>query len=215
MLAATLGFLPLGFVLGMIGSVPVAGPVSAMVMHRAMAGRYREGIMVAAGAAMMESLYCAMVLSGHDAILGRWPRIETSLRMTGSLVMVLLGVYFVFFLRLKPFHDTGNAPARDQGMKRHFTLGVSLVAINPAVPVNWSAIVTVVHTVGLGLVGLARGVAFVIGVGAGVLGWFGAVVFMLRHMGSKFSLRFFQSLLRALGFVLMAAGMVAFTTVII
>lgn len=212
LLVAAVGFFPLGFLLGVIGSVPVAGPLSALVVHRTMEGRHRDGIMLAAGAALVESLYCALALSGHDAAVSRWPRIEMSLRVTGAVVMILVGVYFAFLVKVKPRAlPARTAPGRG-GAKRHFTLGFSLVAINPAVLVNWAAVITVLHTVGLGLVGLARGFAFVLGVGTGVLGWFGGVVLVLRRVGSRLPVTVFRTALRAVGLVLAVAGMISLKT---
>ncbi len=195
----------LGVLLGAVGSVPVAGPVSALVVHRGMAGRVREGAALALGASVMGASYCALALSGRELVVDRWPGAGQALQAWGAAIAVLVGGYLVFFVRLKcPL--SGNEMDLGGGTWRHFALGSSLVALNPGVVVSWSVVVAMMHAAQLRIGGLAAQTAFVLGVGLGVLGWFGAVLLLFRHMRSHFPASVLQGVLRLLDAVLMIAG---------
>jgi threonine/homoserine/homoserine lactone efflux protein len=45
----------LGFAFGFVGSIPVAGPIAALVLSRGLEGRARSALSLAAGAALAEA----------------------------------------------------------------------------------------------------------------------------------------------------------------
>ncbi len=49
-----------GFLMGFVGSMPIAGPVSLLVFHRGILGRYWDGWLIGLGGALAEGIYCAV-----------------------------------------------------------------------------------------------------------------------------------------------------------
>ena len=85
----------LGFALGCVGSMPIGGPVSLFVLKRGANGRYRDGILLATGAALAESGYCAFALFGYSFVVDRFPVVRPIIGVLGALIMVALGVHFL------------------------------------------------------------------------------------------------------------------------
>ena len=56
----------LGFAFGWVGSIPVAGPVSALVVARGLEGRFSSGVWIAIGGGLVEALYAASSLVSYS-----------------------------------------------------------------------------------------------------------------------------------------------------
>ena len=61
-----------GFLLGFLGSMPVAGPIAALVFARGAEGRFRSGVYIAVGGAIGEGLYVLAVFYGFSVYLTRF-----------------------------------------------------------------------------------------------------------------------------------------------
>ena len=66
----------LGFALGFVFSMPVAGPVSLLVFGRGLQGRGRSGVSLALGSSIAESMYAYLAFWGFSALLGSYAWIE-------------------------------------------------------------------------------------------------------------------------------------------
>ena len=71
-----IGAFGVGFLMGWVGSMPLAGAVSIFVFQRGLAGQFRRGILLAAGAATAEAIWCLIAVIGAEQILSRWPGLE-------------------------------------------------------------------------------------------------------------------------------------------
>ena len=111
--------LPLGFAMGWVGSVPLAGPVAVLTFQRGMNRRYHEGFLLVAGAALMEMVYCAVAVTGQGYLVGRWPHLKQALEGLGALVMVALGIYFLFGPQIRREGGRPVENGRRRGIKRH------------------------------------------------------------------------------------------------
>ena len=65
----TLSPLVIGFCLGFIGSVPIAGPTSALVLKLGIQEKYWSGRAVAVGGALAESVYAGLAYWGFGSFL--------------------------------------------------------------------------------------------------------------------------------------------------
>jgi len=201
--------LPLGFLMGWIGSVPLAGPVAVLTFQRGMTGRYREGFLLVAGASLMEMVYCAGAVTGHDYLVSRWPHLKLVLEGLGALIMVALGIYFLLVRQTPRAEEAPIENGRRRGVKRHLLLGFSLVALNPTILINWSAALAALDAAGVHLTGSGQSLSFVFGVGLGIVGWFGLVLALFHRIGHRFPFHAFDRSLRVLGGVLVAGGLLA------
>ena len=172
-----------GFLLGWVGSMPVAGAVSIFVFHRGLAGRVREGLFLSIGAAIAEGLWCALARFGAAQLLSRWPNLGRNADIVGALLLVGLGLYF---FRLRNNMPTEAPKTTQNSALKEFSLGFTLVAANPAIPINWLALIAIATTLGLnptaGLPGsLSTGVAL------GIVAWFTVLLLLLNHYRLKFT----------------------------
>jgi threonine/homoserine/homoserine lactone efflux protein len=130
MLGALLG----GLLLGFLGSMPIAGPISALVVQRALECRARAGIYLASGSAVAEALYAFVAFWGYAAFLGRHPDLLPASRLVGGLVLVALGVYF---LSRNVRRGSPTPTAGRDG--RAALLGFTMTIANPTLIVTWTA----------------------------------------------------------------------------
>lgn len=61
----------LGFALGFLGSVPIAGPTSAIVLKSGLQGEFKSGRTIALGSAMAESVYAGVAFYGFSSFVSR------------------------------------------------------------------------------------------------------------------------------------------------
>jgi threonine/homoserine/homoserine lactone efflux protein len=196
--------LALGILLGWIGSMPVGGPVSLFVFKRGAAGRYREAIVLAAGAALAEAGYCGAALGGYDLVLDRWPALRPILVAIGAVVMIALGIHFLI---TRHFVPDGAAPPAARSWYRDGALGFTMVILNPSVLVSWLAALAALHAVGLDPGDGRSRVLFAGGVAVGIVGWFATLVWLVHRGRSWIRPWAFDRALRVFGGGLCAAGL--------
>ena len=61
--------LTVGLLVGFIGSVPIAGPVAALVFKCGLDGRFRKGLQIGFGNGVAEGLYACLAFWGVGALL--------------------------------------------------------------------------------------------------------------------------------------------------
>ena len=62
-----------GFAFGYLGSMPVAGPISVLVLHLGLAREGRRAFHLALGGALAEGIYALLAFWGLSAILAGHP----------------------------------------------------------------------------------------------------------------------------------------------
>src|SRR5262245_54048312 len=136
----------LGFALGFVGSIPVAGPIAALVFRRGLENRPRSALFLASGAAVAEAAYAYLAFWGLSQFVARYAWIEPASRIGGAVVLTILGVRFVH----RPSART-TRPARERPVddKRSFLLGLGLTAFNPMLIAAWTAAVTALYSLDL------------------------------------------------------------------
>ncbi len=192
----------LGAVMGFVGSIPVAGPISLLVVaHGTRESRLALG--VAVGGAVAEAVYAYAAFFGLAALLTRYPHLQTATRALGALTMTGLGLHFVR-RRSKPAAASFEARG---AFTRGVALGFGVTIINPAFIATWSAATTVV--VSSGLVPALRpteALPFAAGALAGIVAWFSLLVALLRRFGAALSAGALDRLVRLIGAALLALG---------
>ena len=177
-----------------------------MVMERGLAGRVRRGLLLAAGAALAEGLWCLAARLGVGTILARWPQAAGVADVVGAAVLLAVGAWFVVVGR-RPTGQVVPTPTTPVGARRRdFGLGFVLVAANPAILFNWIAALAVI--VGLGLRPMAGPPgSFSIGVVLGVWAWFALLLVMLDRVRGRIPPMARQLVLTGMGALLMAVGL--------
>jgi threonine/homoserine/homoserine lactone efflux protein len=202
----------LGFALGWIGSMPLAGPVSVLVVKRGLAGRARCGIALAIGAALAETGWCSAALFGYGALLDRWSWMRPAAGAVGGTLMIGIGLRMLLGRALVRDDATGpEAPRRS--WPREFILGFSIVLVNVSVLLSWLGILAALHALGLNArldsaapADHAYRLSFVAGVPLGIVAWFTLLLWLMAHTGSRIHGDWIRRAVRVLGGVLCAAG---------
>lgn len=191
--------------MGFIGSIPVAGPVAVVVVKSALDHRERDGLWIAVGAAIAESLYALVAFWGMATLFARYPLVLPVSRIVGGMVLVLVGLYFLVR------GSKADAPAKEKsgaGRDRgRLFFGFSITALNPTLAATWTTAVGALHSAfAPGAFTALDALPFAGGVGAGIVGWFWLLLRVVRHFGKKLRPGGVSVLVRALGGVLMVLG---------
>ena len=202
-----MGSLGMGFVMGWVGSMPLAGAVSIFVFQRGLAGRFRNGIVLATGAAVAEAVWCLVALIGAEQILTRWPNLEGPARTVGGLILLALGIYFLAKKNTLPtaLDEPSSSPEPVHSLLREFWLGFVLVAGNISIPFTWLGMITVAVSWGLDPVAGPPWL-FTAGVAMGIMGWFALLLKILSAFRTRFQRRTHELLMKAMGLLLIAVG---------
>jgi threonine/homoserine/homoserine lactone efflux protein len=192
-----------GFLLGCVASMPIAGAVSVFIAQRGLAGRWRNGLAMATGSAMVEGAWCLLVLASAARVLARWPVAGDVARWVGGAVLMGLGGYFL--RRHTSLPTAGRLPAAPRrSLGADLRNGAMLVAMNPLVPVNWLALITAATALGLD-----PDVApphFAGGVALGVFSWFATMLWVLTSVRHRLSARQVDRVMHVLGAILVLTG---------
>ncbi len=190
----------LGFAFAWLGSIPIAGPIAALVVTRGLAGRIRSAALVALGGALVEAVYACLAFWGFSTFLKDYPLVEPISRGVAAAILAFLGVTFIRGL------GEGKPPPPDEdgaSQWQSFLLGASICALNPTLVATWTAVVTMLH--GGGLVDLQgrQALPFGAGVLAGIVGWFSTLLAIIRRYRERFSRAALGRVVRVIGALLL------------
>jgi threonine/homoserine/homoserine lactone efflux protein len=197
----------LGFVVGFVTSMPVAGPVSLLVFGRGLQGRGRSGIYLALGSAIAESMYAYLAFWGFSALLATYAWIEPLSRALTAVLLVALGVRFARMRTAAAPSDGEQAVVRKVGSKRSFLLGLTITALNPTLIATWSVVVAAIHSFDVVAFGAALALPFAIGVAFGSAAWFAVLLALLRRYKAHFPAETLDRTLRVMGIFAVLVGL--------
>lgn len=199
MLAAVI----VGVVLGYIGSMPVAGPIALLVLGRGLENRSRNGLALACGAAIAESLYAYLAFWGFGAVLASYPWVEKVSRFAAAIALIALGVHFY---RRRHQAAAPAPPRNNAGNKRNFVLGFVITLLNPTLIATWTFTVTTVYSLGLLTFEAQKALPFSLGAFSGIVGWFATLLYLLKRFRTVVTQRGLQRALKLVGVVLIVVG---------
>ena len=198
----------IGFLMGVGGSIPLAGPITMLVLGYGLEGRIRQAALVAVGSAVPESLYAGLALWGFGALVEEFKWVGPISHAIA--VLVLLGVGLFLILRPPATKESSTSTsAEDDGSKRHLLLGLSITFLNPALILNWGAAVTMIYSLGLVEPKPQFAIPFGLGVGAGILSWFTVALYFLHRHHKRISPAGREKLMKGMGVLLFGLGMLA------
>lgn len=185
-------------VFGFVGSMPLAGPISVMVVARAARKHFGEALHVGLGAAGAEAIYAGIAFFGFTTILARHPVVVPISHGVTAVVLLALGVRFAFW---KP---------KEKKEKKHHAgtalVGFTLSAVNPTLLVTWTAAVAFLYSKGLGEASVWAAIPFGLCAGVGVGGWFAVLVALLRKYEGRMPRLVLTWVVRTLGVALAGLG---------
>lgn len=197
MLAALL----IGFGFGFFGSMPVAGPASALVLSRGLVGRFLSGAMIGVGCGLAEGIYAGLAAYGFATFLAGYPFIEGVSHVVAAVIMFLLGVTFV---RYKGATEATARNVSDKALQSA-GLGFWITILNPALIATWTASATTLASAGVTLT-QASALPFGAGVAVGVGSWFGIFTYLMKRYRERFKPELLNRIIRVIGALLFGLG---------
>ena len=194
----------MGFAFGYLGSMPVAGPISVLVLHLGLTQHPRHGLWVAVGGALAESGYALLAFWGLSAVLARYPMILPAARAVGAVL--LLGLGLAMMLMRSPAAAAPPPQSQPRGQKRSFVLGFLITALNPTLIVTWTAAVAALNSTGLLVMDRTTALPFAAAVGLGIIAWFLTLLWLAGKWRTRVSGTGLDRFLRATGACLAAIG---------
>lgn len=201
MIAAALG----GTILGFIGSMPISGPISLLVLHRGMLARYREGWAIGLGGAIPEGIYCALAILGVSVIREHFIAFDFLAKGLGMVWLFAIGLYFV--LNRQQHLETGvvSKPSGPQ-WAGPFTLGLSISTFNPIFFFTWSATAAMLYSIANLTFNVPEGIVFATSVVVGSAVWFAVLLALLRRFRERFPLWMLHRVIRGIGVALVTGA---------
>ncbi|MCC6624259.1 MAG: LysE family transporter [Deltaproteobacteria bacterium] len=225
-----------GFVAAFIASMPVAGPVAALIVRHALEGRTRSAVMIALGTGLAEGLYALLALWGFATVLDDAPAIIPISKAVAAVILIALGIVFARFVPTTPGVEKSPAPPpgtphAGEGKRHHtiesldvqavmkksrsteerplksFSVGFTVTVLNPTLLATWAAAATTVASMDLFPVDAAHAPPFAIGVTLGACGWFGVLIWLLSRYRHRFSPLTLQRVIRGMGWGLVGLGL--------
>jgi threonine/homoserine/homoserine lactone efflux protein len=193
-----------GFAFGYLGSMPVAGPISVLVLHLGLAHDPRHALHVAVGGAVAEGLYALVAFWGLSTVLAAYPVILPASRLVGALLLLALGLVMV--LRRVRGASPAEPPRPGRGRKRSLALGFLVTALNPTLIVTWSAAVGALHATGLVDMERKAALPFAGSVAVGIIAWFLTLLWLVAKWRTRMSLAAMTRFMKLMGAALVAAG---------
>ncbi len=195
----------IGFAFAFVGSMPVAGPIAAIVLARGLVGRARSGALVGVGCGFAESGYAFLALWGYSTWLARYAWMAPASRVIAALILVGLGVALARYRGATARSD--GADGRDTALAS-VGLGFGIAALNPTLLATWTGATTALHATGLVALEAHHAPLFALGALVGTSAWFTVFSVALHRLRGRFDEAGLARIVRGTGWVVGALGAV-------
>jgi len=196
----------IGFCFGFFGSVPVAGPIAALVLQRGLLGRFRAGALIGAGAAVAEAGYAFLAFWGFSTFLVKYPIVEPISKCAAAVILIGLGISFARYKGARTT-DEEKKKKREDTVLGSLALGFTITALNPTLIATWAAATTTVYTMHLVTFEPSSAPFFAIGTFVGIGGWFSLLTWLLRRYRGRFKEETLTKVVRAVGGFIVLLGL--------
>ncbi|MGK2881422.1 MAG: LysE family translocator [Mycobacterium sp.] len=189
-----------GVVLGFLSAVLPLGPVTLLVVSRALSGDSSGALRIGLGRVPPEAVYCALATFGTVAALDRYPGVRVGVELLGTALFLAIGLWMIARPPKPPDADfDGGAEVTDRQNRWGDMSGFIVAVLNPQYLFSWSAIVAIaVSMTGLNPSLLDRTLfpfAAALGVAVGYL----VLVQLLRRHSGRLEGTWVAGIIRAMG----------------
>jgi len=126
-----------GFVLGVIMSIPAAGPITVLVISNALKGKLRYSHRVAYGAAVADFIYPFIAVYAFSNLYNFYESFTPYILFFGSALLIIVGLRF-FYKNVDFEHLNDDALVYDKDHnKGGFRTGLALNFFNPTLFIGW------------------------------------------------------------------------------
>ncbi|KAL3660081.1 hypothetical protein V7S43_015003 [Phytophthora oleae] len=202
-----------GFCFGFLGSVPIAGPTSAMVLKLGIQGKYSAALTIAVGGAISEATYAGIAFWGFGSFLAGAKFLLPVSKVLGAIMFTLIGLVFLK-ADMKPSLDPDVEASHGKGVRRpqgevlkNILMGLTMSGINPALLASYTGAIASVYGTGMLEFTLFLAVVFAIGVCCGVSTWFYLLLSLLKKYKQRLKNHTIDLIMRGLGCFLLTLGL--------
>jgi threonine/homoserine/homoserine lactone efflux protein len=189
-----------GLALGIFSAIAPLGPVTVLVVRRALAGESRGAMRVGMGRVPVESMYCMMATFGVVALLDRYAGARTAIDVLGTLVFLLIGAWLLIQGPTQP--SAGDQPPQDARASRWGDwAGFIISLLNPSLLLSWSAGVGITVSMFGYAPTLFDKIAFPLALGLGIAVGYWILVAVLRRHGERIEHALVHRVIQAMGMV--------------
>ncbi len=187
------------FVIGFIGSLPATGPVSFMVLQRAMEKRYSHGTALSVSASIMDAIYCGLGVA-FVGLLTQSGNFQIGMRIASSALFLVIGAYFIFAAKI---NSRRKKIKEIYGNGAHLVGGFLLVLFNPSVILTWAAVSSFLVYRGLvEFMNYVDVVSFSLSAGIGAFSGLMFLMFLVRRFRRGFSEKIINKVFKVVGVIL-------------
>jgi threonine/homoserine/homoserine lactone efflux protein len=189
--------------MGVFAAIAPIGPVTILVIRRALAGDWRGSWAVGLGRIPPETVYCTAATFGTATLIEELPTVRTVFEVLGMLILIGMGIWFA---AVDHEPDPDSDVDLDDERRRGDWAGFFISAVNPTLILSWSALVGV----GLAVTGLSltllQKILFPLGVASGIALGYILLIWTLRRFGEKLNHTVVSWTIRLIGvgFVILA-----------
>ena len=196
-----------GLVMGFLGAIPVAGPVSAMVIERALDRRFLAGLLLAIGSSIAEGFYAFLAVLGFSAFADL-PWVAPASKAVAGVVLIAVGLSFA--LRRNPPSDGDDnrsiPPPEDGPLWRQWFIGFSVTVVNPTLLATWGAAASMLVASEAVTLEPITGVPFGLGVMLGASLWFALLILVVKRFTRDIKPSSVRRIIKWIGWALVALG---------
>jgi len=185
-----------------IGSLQ-AGLVNTAVLAATLRHGPASGMRTAWGGCIPEFIYAAVAFTAADRILAWTEGLGGTVDRVAGGVMIVLGVYFLFFL--KPFPSAQQLEEKRTGFMNGLLLGL----MNPQLLLFWCGVRLALESFEVDVHGWPAILAFGLGAFCGAMILLMMLVRLGRRMQERLGSRALHNIFRLVGALLVATGIVA------
>jgi len=181
--------------------MPVTGPIALIVLRSGLRGDFQKAMRVVFGAAIAETMYCALATFGYVQIIQAFPFLTKYVRYISAVFLLVLGIVFLF---QKVSINEDNLSAQNS-KAAGFVSGFLIALFNPTLFVTWGSASSTVFS-WMSRVTIFDMVLFPLGAGVGIVVWF----FILLEIFKKFRERIGETIgryaIRGAAVVMLVSG---------
>lgn len=187
-------------VVGFLSAIIPLGPVTVLVIRRALEGDPSGALKVGIGRVPAEVLYCGLATFGMVALLDQLPGARLTIEVIGTLVFLAVGIWLMIQKPKPPAADDDEPRGSQWGYRAGFFISI----LNPTLILSWSAGVAI----GLSMTEIVptqlQKLVFPLSLGLGIVLGYLILVGILKRYGAKIEQRFVSFAIRFMGLVFVA-----------
>ena len=193
-----------GFIFGFFGAIPVAGPVSAMIVERSIQARFGGAFLLALGTSVADGLYAAFAVYGFSFLVD-YPWVMPASKAVAGVLLIAVGLMFA--LKTTAPGEQAHDPNRDpDSLIGHFALGLGLTLANLTLLATWTVATSMLYASGWVTLGPSTGIPFGLAVAAGAACWFCMIVVIIRKIRGRFKPESLARFIKWMGWGLVGLG---------